>query len=87
MEVSEFFMQSLETLKSVDVKTVDPNTLVDINDVHINKSLPQSERILDYIRQIKNPYCYRCGKTIVKISFAETSATLEDRLEHYIKSL
>ena len=37
--------------------------------------------------QIGNPYCYRCGKVVVKVSFAETDATLEDRLEHYLKTL
>ena len=77
----------LEAMRNVDIRTVDPATLVDICAVKIDKNLPQSERIRDFIRQIKNPYCYRCGKAIVKVSFSDTTATLEDRLEHYLKSL
>ena len=77
----------LNAMKNVDIRTVDPDTLVDICDVKIDKNLPQSERIRDFIRQIKNPYCYKCGKAIVKVSFSDTTATLEDRLEHYLKSL
>lgn len=77
----------LNAMKNVDIRTVDPATLVDIRDVKIDKNLPQSERIRDFIRQIKNPYCYKCGKAIVKVSFSDTTATLEDRLEHYLKSL
>ncbi|NJD02784.1 MAG: hypothetical protein FIA99_09385 [Ruminiclostridium sp.] len=77
----------LNAMKDVDIRTVDSATLVDICDVKIDKNLPQSERVRDFIRQIKNPYCYKCGKAIVKVSFSDTTATLEDRLEHYLKSL
>ena len=43
-------------------------------------------RILDFMRQIGNPYCYRHGKYVVKISFTDTDVTLEDRLLSYIRS-
>ena len=36
-----------------------PDTLVDINDLSVNKDLPKPERIKEYIRQIKNPYCFK----------------------------
>ena len=77
----------LEQLRETDVRTVDPGTLVDIRDVTVNTSLPKDERLLDYLEQIKNPYCFKCGKTVVKVSFADTEATLEDRLEKYLLSL
>lgn len=77
----------LEVMRNIDIRTVDPATLVDIRDVKIDKNLSQSERVRDFIRQIKNPYCYKCGKAIIKVSFSDTTATLEDRLEHYLKSL
>ena len=72
--------------RDVDIRTVDRNTLVDINDVNINKKLPREQRLEDYVRQIGNPYCYKCGEAIVKISFSETTATLEDRIENYLKT-
>ena len=46
----------------------------------------KKERILDFIRQIGNPYCYKHGKYVVKVSFADTEATLEDRMLSYIRS-
>lgn len=76
-----------EKLKNVDIRTVDPSTLVDIRDVKVNTDLPKPERIADFIKQIKNPYCYKCGKMIVKVSFSNTGETLEDRLESYLLSL
>ena len=74
-------------MKDIDLMTVDPSTLVDINEVAINRDLPREELIIDFIRQIKNPYCYRCGKAVVKVSFADTEETLEDRLESYLLTL
>ena len=74
-------------MKQVDVRTVDRDTLMDIRDVKVDRTLPRGQRFADFLRQIGNPYCYRCGKAVVKISFADTDATLEDRLEHYLKTL
>ncbi len=70
----------------VDIRTVDREALVDIRDVKVNTALPKQERILDFIRQIGNPYLYRHGKYVVKVSFAETDVSLEDRLASYIRS-
>jgi hypothetical protein len=46
-----------------------------------------AERIKDFIRQIKNPYCYRVGKTIVKVSYAEDGDSFEDRLESLLMKM
>lgn len=43
-----------------DIKDLtNSDTLVDINDISVNKDLPKPERIKEYIRQIKNPYCFK----------------------------
>jgi len=78
--------EELEAMKNVDIRTVNPATLRDIRDVKINTALPKAQRIQDYIRQIGNPYCYRHGKYVVKIRFADTNVTLEDRMLAYIRS-
>ena len=36
--------------------------LVDIQDVSVDPNLPKEERIAEFVRQIKNPYCFKCGK-------------------------
>ena len=77
----------LDKMKAVDIRTVDPDTLMDIRDVVINPELPKDERLMDFLKQIKNPFCYKHGKAIIKISHADTEITLEDRLENYFLSL
>lgn len=74
------------TASDMDIRAVDPAALVDIRDVKVNTALPKRERILDFIRQIGNPYCYRHGKYVVRVSFADTDVSLEDRLEAYIRT-
>ena len=74
-------------MSNVDVRTVERESLADISKIHIDTRMPREQRLADFVRQIGNPYCYRCGKVVVKVSFAETDATLEDRLEHYLKTL
>ena len=51
-----------------------------INDVEIKKDLSQRERMVDFVSQIKNPYCYLDRGMVVKISFAG-----ENRLEDTLK--
>ncbi len=82
----ELTAESLEAMRNVDIRTVDPATLRDIRDVKVHVELPKRERMLDYIRQIGNPYCYRHGKYVVKVSFADTEWTLEDCLKSYLRS-
>ena len=78
--------EELKAMQEVDVRTVNREALRDIRDVEINASLPKGERILDFIRQIGNPYCYRHGDYVVTISFTDTDVTLEERMLSYIRS-
>ena len=86
METPTITREELAAMQDVDIRTVDPSTLRDIRDVNINVDLPKKERILDFIRQIGNPYCYRHGKYVVKVSFTDTDVTLEERMLAYIRS-
>ena len=64
-----------------DSHNINEQELVDITTVSVDKSLPKSERIAEYIRQIKNPYCFKCGKITVKAKFADNGVSLEDCLQ------
>lgn len=80
-------MMSVEAMKSVNPKTVDRNNLVQRSSVRLDPAAPREERLRDFIQQIKNPYCYLDGKTVVKISFSSSDTTMEDCLEHYLRGL
>ncbi len=73
-------------MKNIDLNTVDRDALVDIRDVKVDTALPKRERAIDFIRQIGNPYCYKHGKYVVKVGFADSDISLEERLAGYIRS-
>jgi len=80
-------MMTVEEMKSVDIRTVNRDDLVDIRNVCIDRNLPLEERVRSFVEQIKNPYCFRCGEAVVKTSFLDTGETLEDCLESYLRNL
>ncbi len=61
-------------------KEISREKLVDISTVKINTKLPVEARVKDYIRQIKDPYCFICNGMVVRISFAG-KAKLDDCLK------
>ena len=87
LSVPALIPMTIQEMRDIDIRSVDPNILADLKDVQINTSLPRDERFIEYIKQIKNPYCFKIGKAAVKISFTDTETTVEDCLERYLLSL
>ena len=50
---------TLEEMKNINPETVNPDTLVDIATVEIDRSLPRAEQMKQFLEQIKNPYLYK----------------------------
>lgn len=74
-------MTDLKAMQEINPVSVSINELVDINDVTVDKSLPKKERISEFVRQIKNPYCFKCGNFVVKARFSDNGISLEDCLQ------
>ncbi len=73
-------------LKNLDIRTIQPDTLEHIENVKINTDLPVEERMMEFVRQIKNPYFFRCGKLIVQVEYSDTDKTINDCLKEFIES-
>ena len=71
-----------------DYENLQLENLDDIRDVKVNMDLPKDQRILDYINQIKNPYCYKYKNCKIIICFdKESSLNLESCLSNYFNSI
>ena len=57
-----------------------PTELVDISTVAVEKSLPQEERLIEYVRQIGDPYRFKCGPYTFTAIYPESANELEDCL-------
>ena len=78
---------TIEEMKAVDVRTVDPETLVDVTQIKIDESLSKEERVKEFLRQVKNPYCFRVGNMIVKNVYSDDGVSLRDRFEQFARTL
>jgi hypothetical protein len=76
-------MISIDDLIALQQTEPAHETLVDIQTVHIDTSLPIAERLQNYIAQIKNPYHFLHGDSVVNISFAPGGADLKTKLKNY----
>lgn len=61
--------------------------LVDIRDVVIDKSLTLEDRVRSYVEQIKDPYCFRVGDVVVRVSYADKDKSLTDSFTSMIASM
>lgn len=78
---------SFEELQSVDIRTVKLEEVVDIQQIKIEDGLSQQEKCREFIRQVKNPYCFRVGKVIVKASYSGNGVSLNERFEELVMSV
>lgn len=79
--------EELAKMKDIDIREADTGGLADILEIEIDRDLSDTEKKREFIKQIRNPYLYRQGEYIVKLSFADTDATLTDRLKEYIEHM
>ena len=63
------------------------DSLVDIRDVKIDRSMSVEDRMKSYVEQIKNPYMFKVGNTVVRVSYANTQATINDNIVNLLASM
>lgn len=81
----EITSEQWEAMKAVDIRTVDKSQLVDLNTVQIDESLPVQERVLSYLKQVKNPYCVRVGNVAAKVTYKEDGPSFEEVFKHLLR--
>ena len=79
---------TLPDINDIDIRSIDRDSVVDISTVNVNMDLPKLERMKDVVEQMNgNPYLFRSGKILVKVSFADTHITIDERMEDYLRTL
>ena len=79
---------TLLDMQNIDVRDIDPSTVVNAADVLVNTDLPQMERMKDVVTQMNgNPYFFKSGKLIVKMSFMETDISINKRWEDHLRTV
>ena len=63
------------------------DSLVDIRDVKIDRSLPVEERMKSYVEQIKSPYMFKVGNTIVRVSYKEDGPSFREVFNQMLQTM
>lgn len=77
----------ITSMKSVDIRSVDKDTLVDLNSVQIDSSRPVQERIQSFLQQIQNPYCFRIGDVAVKVNYKTDGPSFQQNFEDILLAM
>ncbi len=80
-------VKQLDKMSQSGMDKIDRTGLVDIRGVQIDITMPPEMRMKSYLEQIKNPYCFLCGDTAVRVSFEPTGDELKNKLKNFFISL
>ena len=80
-------LERLMEMKNDALQPINKESLVDIRDIKIKQELPVTEKILEFIALTKNPYLYKYGDKVIRISFSETDVSFEERIKSYFEML
>ena len=72
-------------IQTANYPKTEAKELVDIRTISIDKNLSKEERIAAFVKQIQNPYRFRCGDFVVNASFAGNGTTLENCLQGILR--
>ena len=76
----------LEHLAGSNPANTPPDMLQDITEVSISGETAY-QCLECFLSQVRNPYCFRVGKTPVRISFCAGEKPLEEKLRAYFMGL
>lgn len=79
--------EELDAMASVDVRTVDIDTLTDLRDIVIDTKLPVEKKLASFAQQTNNVYLHRIGDCVVKVRFAEEGLSIDEKMEEYLRYL
>lgn len=79
--------KELDAMETVDVRTVDINTLTDIRDIKIDTKLPVDKKLELFAKQTNNLFVHRIGDYVVKVRFQKEGPTIDDKMEEYLRHL
>ena len=77
----------LKNMRNMKMSEINKKNLADIKDIKINAAQPINIRFEKYLNEVKNPYCFLCGDTAVKIEFSDNGKPFEEYLANYLINL
>lgn len=78
--------QKITDSKDVKIESINRNEIDEVDNIKIDKNLPAKERIIEYIKKVKNPYILKVNDTLVKITFNNQNIECMQCLKNIVKN-
>lgn len=75
--------KQLEEMSRQNIETINRNELADISAIQIKQDLPHNEKVIAFLEEIRNPYCFLCGNVPVRVCFSDNGPKLGQTLQGY----
>ena len=70
----------------MNISLIQKKDVDNIKDVKIDRELPKTQRIIEFLENVKNPYVFTINGMKVKMEFSEKGNDINQCLENLIKS-
>lgn len=86
MSEYEMLLKKINVNKDIELKDIERTEIEDIRNIKVNNELPIEERIVDFLKKVKNPYVFKVNDTLVKVSFGTKNIDVKQCLNNIVKS-
>jgi len=70
-------------MSQVGIDEVDPSTLADISEITIDHKLPHEDKVLSFMLQMGNPYCFISGGIPVRVCFSGSKKLSQSLINYF----
>lgn len=77
----------IKTCKNLSIDEVDIDKIDELSEIKISKKKKGNERILEFIKNISNPYIFKVKDKIVKVEFANNGVSAEDSITNIVSTI
>ena len=79
--------EKLERCRNINLEDVTLDDVDEVSSIKIDRRKLSSERILEFITKVKNPYIFKVNGKLVRIRFSDTDKTTEECLTRVLENL
>ena len=76
--------EMIDSFMSVDMETVNMESLADISKLEFDNSLPKEKRLAYVLEKLKNPFCFRYGEMGIKLEFDDNAPPIQEVLTSFL---
>lgn len=79
--------EKINKCSKISINDVKIDDIDKLNEVKISKKKKSNEKILEFIKNVSNPYIFNIDNKIVKIEFTHNGRHAEDSIINIIKTI